>query len=329
MKILFKSIHGSRLYGTSHEGSDTDYKCVFSKSLSELVVDTPDCYREHSPDDTEFFSLKKYALLLGQQQTNAIEMLFTPNEFIVETSPAWEQLRENKHRLVSKNIMPFVGYAKQQARVYSSKGSSLNMLKALNAILKVWLSKNSITDETRALEFTEDKYCFDDLSDLMEAYPQLLSRGEKLSTVGEPIPYINVLNKQFECFVPVKEWASRIQKMIDTYGERAKDAALSGAFDRKAMYHAWRIIDEAVELLETGTLTLPRPIDAITIMRAIRFDEDVSFDEAQSLLMSRYNYLMEDALINSTLPEQHDKSLLDTWFKYTQQEQVKKELKLG
>ncbi len=329
MKILFKSIHGSRLFGANGPNSDYDYKYVFGKSLSELITDTPDCYREHQPDDSEFFSLKKYALLLSQQQTNAIEMLFTPNDFIIETSPAWEELRENKHRLVSKNIMPFVGYAKQQARVYSSKGYSLNMLKALFYDLNAWLDKNSsfVEDTTRALEYTEDSSSF--INHIIVKYPQLLSRGEKFSTVGKPIPFINVLNRQFECYVPVKEWASRIQKMIDTYGERAKEAAINGAFDRKAMYHAWRIITEAIELLETGNLTLPRPADDIIIMKAIRFDENVSFDEAQGLLMDRYNYLMDKALINSSLPETHDEDFLQNWYKRHQYEQVKRELKFG
>lgn len=326
MKTVFKSIHGSHLYGTNYAGSDTDYKVVFAHSLSELITGADDCFRVNAPDDTENFSIKKFSLLLHQQQTNAIEMLFTPNEFIVETSPAWEELRANKSRLVSKNIMPFVGYAKQQARVYSEKGNALNLLKELNEDLKRWLLYHSTTAETQALKFVEDSI---ELPKLVEKYPQLINRGEKLSNIGTPIPYIQILNKQFECFVPVNEWALRIQNMIDTYGERAKSAAAEGAFDRKAMYHAVRIIMEANQLLITGELTFPLPEKALSVLRSIRFDENWSFTMAQEMLMTSYNLLMEGALPHSTLQENIDKDFLNNWFKSTQSNYIKKELNVG
>lgn len=329
MKTIVKTIHGSRLYGTSYEGSDTDYKVIYSHSLSELITGADDCFRIHTPDDTECFSLKKFAMLLGQQQTNAIEMLFTPEEFIVETSPAWEELRANKHRLVSKNIMPFVGYAKQQARVYSSKGNSLNMLKTLNADLKRWLCYHSTTTQTQALEYTDGEQRSIILEDLFDAYPQLIGRGEKLSNIGVPIPYIQILNKQFECFVPINEWALRVQNMIDTYGERTEAAAKDGAFDRKAMYHALRIIGEANELLDTGSLLLPRPEPDLSELRSIRFDETYTFQQAQEALMLNYNLLMEVSLPNSSLQESIDKDYLTGWYKSNQEAAVKKELLLA
>ncbi|MCI4437611.1 MAG: nucleotidyltransferase domain-containing protein [Ignisphaera sp.] len=329
MKTIFKSIHGSHLYGANYAGSDTDYKVVFAHSLSELVTGADDCFRVIEPDDIENFSVKKFSMLLHQQQTNVIEMLFTPDQFIVETSPAWEELRANKALLVSKNIMPFVGYAKQQARVYSEKGNSLNMLKELNEDLKNWLRYHSHDASTQALEYTDGKYASNILPELFKEYPQLVNRGEKLSNIGTPIPYIQILNKQFECFVPVNEWALRIQNMIDTYGERAKSAAKEGAFDRKAMYHAVRIIDEASELLNTGSLVFPRPVTILPLLKAIRFDEAVSFSEAQDILMGSYDYLMNVALPSSQLQENIDKDFLNNWFKSTQSNYIKKELNVG
>jgi hypothetical protein len=272
--------------------------------------------------------VKKFSALLYQQQANAIEMLFTPNEFILETSPAWEELRANKHRLVSKNILPFVGYAKQQARVYSEKGNSLNMLKALNDDLKNWLKYHATNSMTQALEYTDGNYRSVKLDSIILEYPQLFSRGEKLSNAGNPIPYFQILNKQFECFVPVNEWALRIQNMIDTYGERAIAAAKEGAFDRKAMYHAVRIIMEANQLLITGELTFPLPAKALAVLKSIRFDENWSFEAAQEVLMISYDLLMGEALPNSTLQEDIDKDFLNNWYKSTQTTYIEKELNL-
>ena len=329
MKTIVKTIHGSKLYGTDHADSDTDLKCIFSKSLSELITDAPDCYREQTPDDTEFFSLKKFALLLGQQQTNAIEMLFTPDQFIVETSPAWEQLRANKHRLVSKNIMPFVGYAKQQARVYSEKGNSLNMLNELLADLNRWQMYHTVSDDTKAWEYTDGTLASIALDRLCEKYPELISRGEKHDNVGDTVDYYQILDKQFECLVSFKEWKTRVELMISRYGERAKSAAKEGAFDRKAMYHAIRIIDEAVELLNTRELIFPRPEKTRNMLREVRFHEDCTFEMAQTLLMANYNLLMDTALPGSTLQENIDKDFLNGWLLSTQRDVVRKELLLG
>ena len=327
MKTIFKSIHGSKLYGTDHAGSDTDYKIVYAKSLSELITDAPDCYREQTPYDTECFSLKKFALLLGQQQTNAIEMLFTPDEFIIETSPAWEELRANKHRLVSKNIMPFVGYAKQQARVYSEKGASLNMLKALFDDLKRWQAYHVVDESTKAFEYTDGNYASIALDKLCDQYPEMISRGEKTNNAGDTVDYYQILDKQFECLVSFYEWTARVELMIARYGERAKAAAKDGAFDRKAMYHAVRIIDEAIELLDTGELIFP--CLQASVYANIRFMEEATFDWVQEHLMERYNKLMTVSLPNSTLQENLDKEYLDSWFKSTQTAYVKREMKVN
>lgn len=325
MKTVFKGVHGSRLYGTENKNSDWDYKNIFTLSLSELITGHDDCFREHQPNDIEFFSVKKFALLLSQQQTNAIEILFTPDKFVIETSPAFEELRANKHKLVSKDIMPFIGYAKQQARVYSEKGNSFNLLKELNADLNRWLCYHVHDKDTKAIKYTDGQYASIVLPKLMETYPQLISRGQKLSNTGVPILYVEILNKQFECLVSILEWKQRIQIMIDTYGERAKQAAVNGAFDRKAMYHAVRIVAEAVELLETGELLFPTPKDTLVLLKAIRYDENVSFEEAQGLLMDRYNHLMEVALPKSTLQETIDKEYLKDWYISTQTSYIKEE----
>jgi len=301
-------------------------KCVFSHSLSELITGAEDCFRVHQPNDTENFSLKKFALLLGQQQTNAIEMLFTPEQFILETSPAWEELRANKQRLVSKNIMPFVGYAKQQARVYSEKGNALNMLNFLNNDLKRWRSYHSVTSLTKASEYTDGNHSSVELPKLCKLYPELISRGEKVNIAGDTVDYYQILDKQFECLVTFDEWCDRIKHMISRYGERAIAAAKDGAFDRKAMYHAIRIIDEAVELLETGELIFPR--SNATLLKGIRFDEAITFEEAQDVLMNAYNYLMETALPNSTLQDNIDRDFLNTWYKSAQANYIKKELNI-
>jgi hypothetical protein len=229
---------------------------------------------------------------------------------------------------VSKNITPFADYAKTQARVYSEKGNSLNMLRAIKDDMIYWSKYHSVTTDTTGEDYTDGKYASVGLPKICEQYPTLITRGEKINSGGQPVTYYKILDKQFECLVPFNEWKSRIETMISRYGERAKKAAEGGAFDRKAMYNALRIIDEANELLTTGELVFPRPEPVRSALRDIRFNEACTFEMAQTLLEVGYNLLMDNSMPNSTLQENIDMDYLDNWYKSTQMSYVKKELAL-
>ncbi len=329
MKTIVSTIHGSRLFGTNHENSDTDIKTVFGSNLSELLTSDIQCFRDSSNEDKAFFSLKKFALLLTQQQTNALEILFTPSKFILERTEYWDVLVDNRAKVISKNIMPFIGYAKQQAYIYSEKGNNLNMLTELHSDLCQWFKYHSTTPETKAIDYVDGEYGSVKLDTILAKYPNLLSKGEKVSSSGTMIPFINILNKQFECFTTIHEWKSRLEALISSYGSRAKKAAKDGAFDRKAMYHALRIIDEAVELLEFGKLSLPRPDNILILLKAIRFDPAVSFNEASDLILDRYTYLLETALPKSTLQDTPDTAFINDWYLHAQSDIIKRELKIS
>jgi hypothetical protein len=198
------------------------------------------------------------------------------------------------------------------------------MLTLLNNDLSRWRSYHTVTPQTKALEYTDGKYSSTELPKLCKLYPDIISYGEKINDVGNPVGYYQILDKQFECLVAFDEWCDRVKHLINRYGVRAREAARDGAFDRKAMYHAVRIIDEAIELLETGGLILPSI--NVPIYKTIRFDETCSFEKAQDILTERYDHLMNKALPNSTLQETIDSDFLNDWYKSTQTAYIKKEL---
>jgi hypothetical protein len=141
MKTLVKTIYGSKLFGTALPASDTDFKSVFVCDMEELVFGKTATQNTvegvgSQKVESEAHHISHFCRMLKQGQTLAYSMLFTPDHAVVETSDAWKELVENKSRLVSKNLRPFVGYARSQAQKYS-----------LNTLLKTskcpWTKKKS------------------------------------------------------------------------------------------------------------------------------------------------------------------------------------------
>ena len=131
--VVVRIEFGSHLYGTNTEKSDHDFKSVYIPSADEILlqrvrdstgheVNRPEGFK-NSPKDTddEAYSLQRYLTLLLQGQTVAIDMLFAPSP--LKTSPLWEDLKANKHRLLTKRAASFVGYCQAQANKYSVKGA--------------------------------------------------------------------------------------------------------------------------------------------------------------------------------------------------------------
>ena len=95
MKILIKTYAGSHLFGTSTPESDTDYKGIYIPNAEQILLGNYNCTIQETTGasdaknskediDVELYSLKKFFTMLKKGDTPAIELLFTPEELIVE-----------------------------------------------------------------------------------------------------------------------------------------------------------------------------------------------------------------------------------------------------
>jgi hypothetical protein len=96
-------------------------------------------------------------------------------------------------------------------------------------------------------------------------------------------------------------------KVWDNYGERARAAMTNEGIDWKAMSHAVRVARQAIELLNTGSITFPRPdaAELIEIKKGMRPYEEIS------ALLEKLVAEVQEASQVSTLPEQTNASLAD------------------
>lgn len=294
MDIIVKMKFGSHLYGTATTNSDIDYKGVYLPTKEEILLgkipkchsySTGDDVSRNSPDDidVEIYSLHYFVKLACDGQTVAMDMLHAPEEMLVERSEIWKSIVDQKHKFYTKNLKSFINYARRQASKYGIKGSRLNAVSQVLAILKS-------EDPDKKLRKIWDQlpridHCHDTGTDPngMRQYQVCGKIFQESASIGYVIPIL--------------------EKFYDDYGHRAKLAAGNKNIDWKAISHALRAAVQTKEILTTNTISFPLK-DAPFLMQVKEGKLDYSTKVAPILesLMDE----VEQLISVSELPESAD-----------------------
>lgn len=251
---LVEVIYGSRLFGTAIATSDIDKKRVYLSDMQDLVMGRTDARNTVTGEgankvETEEHHITAFARMVMQGQTLALSLLFAPDNMVTHRTPQWDELLRGRSKLVSRNLLPFVGYARSQSIKYSLKGERLRTLgDFVEAVTK--MEPAGPDGRLHPLQFES----------LQTAFGQ--REGVRLwteKTAGGPIRHIEVGGRSFGETTPLKLWVGPLTTMLNRYGKRAQQAKEDNGSDLKAMYHAVRLAGEMNELLRTGHLTYPRP----------------------------------------------------------------------
>jgi hypothetical protein len=258
MNIIMRTVFGSNLYGTNTPTSDFDYKSVFIPSARDIVLQrakgvvsnstkTDNTIKNSVEDiDDELFSLYKLMQMLNAGDMIATELLFVPQEKLLVTSPLWNSLVTNRHLLISKEIKGFKGYVSKQVSKYGVKGSRVA------AVRLVLESFDACATQAK-------------IGDYSDYWENLSKTSEFINVVNIPQPsgksmlHLEVCGRKLPYTVSVKEGINVIQKLFDNYGARALQAENNEGVDWKSTAHAVRVCQQAIELLDTGVITFPRP----------------------------------------------------------------------
>src|SRR5579863_6375880 len=167
MNKILEIKFGSHLYGTNTPESDLDFKAIYLPTARDIVLGRvkgtvaksrpkAECERNTKDDvDMETFSLCRYLELLMEGQTVALDILFAPQiSYSYENDPdrIMKKIYWNRDKLLTRNVNAFVGYARQQAAKYGIKGSRMDSLKRVAAMLE----KLPIRDKLTAWSGTVD-----------------------------------------------------------------------------------------------------------------------------------------------------------------------------
>lgn len=302
---------GSHLYGTATADSDLDIKAVYLPAARDILLQRVKAAvtserikargEKNTAEDTDFeaYSPAKFLELLAEGQTVALDMLFAPPSALLdEPSAVWRDIQALAPRLFSKTTTAFVGYCRQQARKYGTKG---DRLAAVRAALDGLIAIEAIHGAQEKLSVAETE-----LRLMADAHP-LLAIVQLPNPDGSLASYFDIAGKKAIFSASIKVARSLAQSLFDEFGARTRAAEANAGVDWKAMSHAVRIAGQAVEFLDTGRVTFPRP-DAAHLL-AIKLGQ-VAYDqvgeEIETLLSE-----VEAAAGRSSLPATCDASVAE------------------
>lgn len=250
---IFRTVAGSRLFGTTTPDSDWDFKGVYlpsprailsQKASKVLNVSTATASEKNTAKDIDetYFPLHKYVDMLTGMETNAVEMLFARNMLDGYFSDDWKELYDNRYRFLSSNRAAFAGFGKAQAMRYAVRGDRVATLSEVVATLAMY------PDRARLVDLHTD-----DLIKLSSL------EGVEFGKGADGTDCMKVFGRQVPLRITIAEAAAIYQKPLDEAGKRTKQAMENGGADWKGLYHAHRIVDEGIEYLTTGRMTFPCP----------------------------------------------------------------------
>lgn len=317
MKIIVKTVAGSHLFGTNTASSDRDFKGVFLPSRDQILLgegkDTQNTTtgssfsKNNSNDvDVELYSLKKFMKMLSTGDTAALEILFSPKEMIIESTPEWDYIVSHRDQLVHKNVQAILGYARSQANKYGIRGSRMG---ELGKFLK------DIKDLNQKHPNMKMKVVWNEVIEICKGYEHIFIETIKVTTGGEGyVPCINILGAKFDHHTKFEMVAKNVSDKYKEFGQRSREASKNNGIDYKACSHAVRVSLQAKELLSTGQLTMPHSGDNLNrIMRIKSGKEDWKFiaNEIETLL-DEVSVIAKSSTLQENINEDVVKDIIKT-----------------
>lgn len=305
-QVIVRIEFGAHLYGTNTASSDHDYKSVYIPSAADILLQRVKGSLGHrvkrfegdknAPEDTddEMYSLQRYLGLLSMGQTVTIDMLFAPKPLL--THPLWDEIRSNKDLLLTKRSAAFVGYCRTQANKYGIKGS------------RVAAAKDAVEFFRGHLEHLGTTAKLNEVADLLQSICGEHTQVVELeTTAGHTEHFLECCNRKVSFGNTIKAAFEIYSRIYENYGKRARLAQTNEGIDWKALSHAVRVANEALELLRTANVTFPLPNAAhiLAIKRGL-LPYDAVAGEIEGLLVD-----VEEASHNSTLRDEADQNFID------------------
>lgn len=323
MKTIVKIKFGSHLYGTETPTSDIDIKGIYIPSAQEILLQRIQPvilnkkHKNHGEKnvtgdiDCELYSPERFLLSIAKGQSFALEMLFAPDSAILyPPHPSWHTIKALAPHILTKQAISFVNYCKQQAYKYCQKGYRLAAARLAFETL--------ITAESQYGTSTP-LYCILDILQEISKKNSNLSISSIRQLNGTEELYFQICGKKTLLNASIKNARLIAQKTVNEYGSRAIETEKNEGADWKALSHAVRIGNQAIEFFKYHYITLPRPEKKhlLAIKQGKILFEKVA-EEIEGILTE-----VQNVAYKSTLPENYNQAIIDNFIEQFHLEQIR------
>lgn len=300
MKILAKTLHGSRLYKLDNEKSDWDYKAIHLPTMEDclLLRAARNIHDKKETESTkmeyESFALQEFLALAARGEDVTITMLHVGDGDILEDSAVFNRLRANREMFYTKSMVGMVGFTKSMAAKYALRADRMETVEEVIMVLEA-MHESGVGRLGQAWEL---------LPNLPHTrkFENVLDRGadkRAYECVGKTLP----------ATITTAYALDILTKVRDNYGERVIAARNMDGYDLKALSHSFRVGYQLKHLYTEGTFSFPLP--ETPFIRAVK---EGTLNYVNDGLDARLNDLItevEGLAAKSTFPDKVDQTLLD------------------
>lgn len=304
-KIIFKARVGSHLHGTATESSDEDFLGVFLPSTEDLlgVQNRPSEWTDNTKVsegtrntkgdvDCKYLALPEFFKQAAQGQSQALELLFIPTEHVIIETEEWKKIKKHKDFFLSKKgIVPIIGFAIAQMHKAVVKGENLNKI---NHLIKMLDSSN--LDKSAKIERYLTPWIDVNTKEITACGLFGIDVDYYVNDFGAKL--IKIAGRDYDVGSSLKKLRESLEILEQKYGSRSRMAAES-TYDYKSITHAFRLIGEAEEFIQTGKITFPRP-DADFLLQVKNKEY---YGDASEEIEKRLDNLKQNLLVKSTLQD--------------------------
>ena len=282
--LLFVVQYGSKLYGTSTPTSDTDLKSVYLPNIDNLLLGKKlvatktreDKYGQPVPDnasmpengvENEYIPFQTFVRDFVAGQTYAVEMAYAilkqgPSAPDKVSAREFELVKELVENFGNNEVYSMVGFAMKQTFDYVKRGERLNDARKVKQALDVVLSRYESYQWPLVRLDTTITHNLDGVVSTMLVLDAVadftgLETGTSVNN-NKTQRTLEMNGRSYLESTTVTHLMTQVEKLITQYGERSTKAAETDV-DFKSLSHAVRVYQQAIELLDTGKVTFPRP----------------------------------------------------------------------
>ncbi len=332
--IMFKAIVGSKLYGLDTPSSDTDIKGIYKLPLDILLKRHFQDQVEDSTNDQVYYEVSKFLGLAMKANPNTLELLYAPDEFILESNVDYELIREHRDMFLTKNIKYSLGgYAIAQIKKARGKNKKIVnpiakerkspldfcrlIYKSGSISLKGWLAETGYKQEQFGLVningmhnnylmyWDQNKYTFRGILKPGAGELRLSSIPKEIDLNPYTLYYASEAYSNY-CKDYKEYWEWMENRNESRYASVEKH---NKGYDGKHLMHCFRLLEMGIDAAKHGELIVKRPAKEREWLLSVRAG-DLEYEDLIAKADEKLKN-MEDLVSKSDLPDSIDSDFVD------------------
>ena len=236
--IIFETLAGSHLYGTSTPDSDMDSRGVCVVPINDMLdpFQNFEQFEDNVEKDRTIFNLPKFFQLASKANPNIIELLYAPKESLVTLT--------SQGKLLLDNVTLFASQLARQTFI----GYSYSQLKRIN-LHREWLlnppSKKPLRKDFGLPEMSH--FGLERIDNLIHAPVDTIKDEWREYALAE------------QSYRSAKQYWDNYENWMKNRNPKRFEIEKKYGFDSKHALHLYRLLTEGLEFLTTGRIIFPRP----------------------------------------------------------------------